>query len=110
MSTTTLIRPDHRSARVGADVRPSADRFTAPRRFDVHEIERFEAWVATRRGRVEIDLGGTTFLDMAALDAIERAAGRLGSRFVVSTTSPAVVLTLELAEQLRSGAPLERAA
>lgn len=110
MSTTTLIRPDRRSARSGTDVRPSADRYTAPRRFDVHQIERFEEWVADRRRRVEIDLGETTFLDMAALDAIERAASRLGSRFIIAATSPAVVLTFEIAEQLRGGASLELAA
>lgn len=110
MSTTTLIRPDSRPARVGAAPRPSADRYTAPHRFDVHQIERFEEWVAARRGRVEIDLGGTTFLDMAALDAIERAASRLGAGFIIAATSPAVVLTFEIAEQLRGGASLELAA
>lgn len=110
MTTSTLTRPD--VVPTEAEVRPLPARFVAPRRFDVHQIAHFERWVAARGDaeRVEIDLGDTHFLDLAALGAVERSAERFGARFVVARTSPAVVLTLELAEMLRSGEQLDRAA
>lgn len=112
MTTSTLTRPSHRSASADAVVRQLPARFVAPPRFDIHHIEQFEGWLAGLDDveRVEIDLGGTDFLDLAALGAIERSAERFGTRFVIARTSPAVSLSIELAELFRGGEQLEQAA
>jgi len=73
-------------------------RFTAPERFDVHQIKNFESWAAeaarAEASMLVIDCSMVRFIDLAAVDAI--AAARSVHHIEVADPSVAVSITYRL--------------
>jgi len=113
---TTLIDIDNRAAnglrtdRLPADVQFAADRsrssagrraeadYSAPKRFDVHHVAAFEQWVTESivggASTLVIDASRIDFVDMAAIEAIERV--RETHSLNVVDPSPATLITFRL--------------
>ena len=62
---------------IDIDRRSNVARFSAPARFDVHQVPMFERWVAETAGRgvtpLVLDCSTVDFIDMAAIEAIAKA-------------------------------------
>jgi len=73
-------------------------RFTAPERFDVHQIPDFESWVTDAAGAgasmLVIDCSAIRFIDLTAVEAI--AAARSNHRIQLADPSVAVSITYRL--------------
>ncbi len=114
---TTLIDIDHRAThelqtdRLPADVRQIAAgrsgssawrradaNFSAPKRFDVHHVAAFEQWVtesiADGASTLIVDASRIDFVDLAAIEAIERV--RETHFLDVVDPSPAALITFHL--------------
>jgi len=114
---TTLIDIDHRAInepqtdRLSADVREFAARrsgssawrradadYSAPKRFDAHHVAAFEQWVsesiADGVSTLNIDASQIDFVDLAAIEAIERV--RETHFLDVVDPSPAALITFHL--------------
>lgn len=96
MTTTVLL---DRPAPTPVDV-PTTARFQAPTRFDVHEVDGFERWVADARAagarRLVVGCHRIAFMDVAAVEAVDAAANDREISLILSDLSPAATLTLEL--------------
>ena len=79
--------------------RRPAPHWTAPTRFDVHQVPAFERWLAAAvaggRTRAQVRCGDVRFIDVAAVEAIESAA-RAGVQVELVEQSAAVRITLQL--------------
>lgn len=81
---------------------PATARYEAPTRFDVHEVAAFQAWVAEARAagadRLVVECARIAFLDIAAVEAIDAAAGDVAGPggLILTDLSPAATLTFEL--------------
>lgn len=73
--------------------------WTAPARFDVHQLPEFERWladvIAAGRTHAQVHCGAVRFIDVAAVEAIETAA-EAGVHVQLVEQSAAVRITLQL--------------
>ncbi len=81
--STTPTSMTTRRREAGADLHElpeGSDRCVAPSRFDVHQIDPFERWVAATivsgASRLVVDCSSVDFIDLAALESI----AQLGSK------------------------------
>lgn len=81
-----------------AEHRP-APAWTAPTRFDIHQVPAFERWIAETiaagRTRALVRCSAVRFIDVAAIEAVDRAADA-GLHLQLVEQSSAVRITLQL--------------
>lgn len=96
MTTTALL---DRPASTPVDL-PATAHYRAPTRFDVHEVDGFETWVADARAagarRLVVGCHRIAFMDVAAVEAVDAAANDREINLILSDLSPAATLTFEL--------------
>lgn len=109
MTTTALLEPPTRTF---GDLAATAH-FEAPTRFDVHQVDAFESWVAEARAagarRLVVGCDRIAFMDVAAVEAVDGAAGDGEGGLILSDLSPAAKLTFELLAAA-AGSPMAVAA